>query len=545
VPHSAAPVAAPRIVLPGGQVAPPAAFDGAFGNGGGFSGGERSSTSRGFIVFPTLDTSREINPSNRTEVMKKSRWLYNNDPLCKRFADGFARMMGWMMFQPATPDRQWNALVKRVALDLALSPQRFDRSGKFNFFTYQLLLSRLIVRDCDALNLATTGPDGGTQVLCVEAHQIANKVDRSADPAFFDGVRTDGQGKHRAYSVVDPRDPKKGKVYQAGRESHLAVRYERAGQNRGMSAFHAIVNSMLDTREIENDITLGIKTRNLIGFYMAPRDGGNDAPQLKGAKGLQTGLKQYRREVEYGTDDVAGEAEENLSYEEVFAGGNIPRMSDGFEPKVLESAQPHENEMAFLNWRVRKASLGFDIAPELLWDIGNLNGNTQRWLAADAQEMLEIRRMETLIPFCQWWWYHAIGAEIASGRMPEPVIPESMQNYVGWWSVNWIHPAKKTIDRGREGKLALDERRAMLRTLDEHFGEYQADWTQEAGQWLDEIVEIERMCRERSMPQWQIDAILKNLLAPPAGAAMPDSGSDSTQTDGPDPDGDPEVDAAK
>lgn len=522
--------------MPGGQIGPVAAFDGGFGNGGGFSGGERTSTSRGYIVFPTLDTSREINTANRTEVMKKARWLYNNDPLCKRFADGFARMMGWMMFQPATPDREWNALAKRVALDLAMSPKRFDRSGKFNFFTYQLMLSRLIIRDCDALSLATTGPDGGTQVLCVEAQQIASPTtSASPEPLFFDGVRTDAQGRPMAYSVVTAREARKAKIYRAGREAHLAVRYERAGQNRGMSAFHAIVNSMLDTREIENDITLGIKTRNLIGFYMSPRETGSDAPQLKGAKGLQSGLKQYRKEVTYGEDDVTGEDEELVSYEEVFAGGNIPKFADGFEPKVLESAQPHENEMAFLNWRVRRAALGFDIAPELLWDIGNLNGNTQRWLAADAQEMLEVRRMETLIPWCQWWWFHAIGAEIASGRLREPKIPAGMENHVGWWSVNWIHPAKKTIDRGREGKLALDERRAMLRTLDEHYGEYQADWTSEAGQWLDEIVEIERMAKERKMPQWQVDAIVKNLLAPPAGAAMPESGTDTGSSDTPDP----------
>jgi len=535
-PHSSRPPTEPRIIGPGGHVQPLSSFGGGFGAGGGFTGGDRTSTSRGHIVFPTLDTSKEINVTNRTEVLKKSRWLYNNDPLCKRFADGFSRMLGWMMFQPATPDREWNTLAKRVAMDAAMSPQRFDRSGKFNFFTYQLMLSRLVLRDCDALSLATTGRDGSTQVLCVEAHQIASHTDsRATEPTFFDGVRTDAQGRHISYSVAHPRDPKKSKVYQAGRQSHLSVRYERAGQNRGMSAFHAIVNSMLDIREIENDITLGVKTRNLIGFYMAPRAGETPGPQLKGAAGLQSGLKQYRREVEHGDDDVAGDDEELLSYEQVFRGGNIPQM-DAYEPKVLESAQPHENEMAFLNWRIRRASLGFDIAPELLWDIGSLNGNTQRWLAADAQETLETRRMETLIPFCQWWWYHFIGGEIASGRLREPEIPPGQEGYIGWWTCNWIHPAKKTIDRGREGKLALDERRAMLRTLDEHFGEYQADWSSEISQWLDEIVEIERMATERKMPQWQIDAMIKNLLAPPAGASVPDSGAPDPGSSSPAPD---------
>jgi capsid protein len=530
-PTSGAPEIGPRVIMPGGAIVPAASFGSGFGAGGGFSGGERTSASRGHIVFPTLDTSKEVNTTNRTEVLRKARWLYNNDPLCKRFADGFSRMLGWMMFKPVTPDREWNILAKRVALDLAMSPSRFDRAGKFNFFTYQLLLNRRYLLDGDMLSLATTGRDGGTQVLGVESHQIGSYPDRNGGaPLFWDGVRADRQGRPLQYSVLDPKETGKAKLYRAGSEAHLSVRYERGGQLRGMSAFHPVVNSMLDTREIENDITLGIKTRNLIGFYMAPR-GDAPPPQLKGAKGLQAGLKQYRKEVTYGTDDVTGDDEELLSYEEVFRGGNVPNFDDR-EPKVLESAQPHENEMAFLNWRVRRAAMGFDLAPELLWDIGTLNGNTQRWVAADAQEVLEARRMETLIPFCQWWWFHAIGAEIASGRLREPKVPKGMENHLGWWSVEWIPPAKKTIDRGREGKLALDERRAMLRTLDEHFAEYQQDWSTEASQWLDEIIEIERMAREKKMPEWQIKQIIGNLVAPPAGSSAidPEAAKDAEAT---------------
>lgn len=521
----------PRVVLPGGSVVPLADFGG-FGGGGGFTGGERSSASRGHIVFPTLDTSREINTANRTEVLRKARWLYNNDPFAKRCADGVSRMIGWMMFQPKTPDGEWNVLAKKVALDIALSPRLFDRAGKFNFFTYQLLLSRRLGIDGDMLNLATLSPTGSTQILAVEAHQVGSHIESKSapEPLFYDGVRADPQGRHQAYSVLDPRDPRKTKIYRPG-EAHLSLRYERAGQNRGMSAFHPVVNGMLDTREIENDMTLGIKTRNLIGFYMAPREGADAGPALKGAGGLQAGLKQYRREVTQGADDADIPADEELlSYEEVFRGGNVGKFDD-YEPKVLESAQPHENEMAFLNYRVRRASLGFDIAPELLWDIGQLSTNSQRWLAADAQEMLETRRMETLIPFCNWWWFHTIGAEIASGRLREPKIPKKLQNFVGWWTCDWIPPAKKTIDRGREGKLALDERRAMLRTFDEHYAEYQQDWSSEISQWLDEIVAIKNMAAAKNLSQAETDMIIANLLAPPPGTALATPAKDGSEID--------------
>lgn len=522
----------PRVQMPDGSKVPLSAF-----GGGGFTGGNRSSRQRGLIFFPTLDTAKEINPSNRTEVMRKARWLYNNDPFSKRCADGFARMIGWNMFQPNTPDPEWNAMVKRIAMDIAISPTRFDRTGKFNFFSYQILLSRLAIKDGDSLTAAVRAKDGLTQVKCYEAHQIGNGIGRSDDEGWFDGVRVDRQGKHRSYRVLHPDRPDNPYTLSRGL-SHLFTRYERAGQNRGISAFAPVVNYALDTREIGNDMALGIKTRNNIGFYMGRRDGA-DEPKLKGSKGIQTALKQYRKENSDDPDIEGDEEDDVISYEDVFEGGIIADFGD-MEPKVLESAQPHENEMAFLNWRIRQKSLGFDLSPELLWDIGNLNGNTQRWLGADAQEMLETRRMENLIPFCQWWWFHFIGGLVAlgpsRGGIREPKVPKELQGYVGWWTVDWIPRPKKTIDRGREGKLNIDERRVLLRTLDEHFGELQKDWTVEIDQWLDEIVAIRRMAEEKELPSHEIDMIITNLLAPPQGTAIHDDAPESEKKDSSPPD---------
>jgi hypothetical protein len=143
--------------------------------------------------------------------------------------------------------------------------------------------------------------------------------------------------------------------------------------------------------------------------------------------------------------------------------------------------------------------------------------------------------METTIPFCDWWWFHAIGAEIASGRLREPKVPKHLEGIVGWWTVDWIPPAKKTIDRGREGKLALDERRAMLRTFDEHYAEYQQDWSTEVSQWLDEIVTIKAMATEKNLSQAETDMIIANLLSPPAGTAIAPTSGDNTEPAKPDP----------
>lgn len=527
-----APSAGPRIIVPGGKMMPMASFG---GGGGGFTGADRSSSSRGYVVFPQLDTRKEINAHNRTEIMRKARWGYNNDPFMKRCVDGIARHIGFMMFQPHTPDAEWNQLAKRVMMDIAMSRERFDRTAKHNFFSYQLQLGRLQLKDGGSLTAPVLGADGVTKVLCYEAHQIGDQIGKrgESDPRWFDGVLTDRQNKALAYRVLHPNDTDKSTILQAGQAFHFA-RYERPGQNRGMSALHPVVNAALDVREIQNDMTLAIKTRNLIGFYLGGRDG--DEPKVKGSQAIQAAMKQYRRENASDGDTDPGEGDEDLAYEDVFGGGNIPAFGE-LEPKVLESAQPHENEMSFLNWKIRGMSNSLEFPPELLWDIGNLNGNTQRWLAADVQEVVEMRRMEMLIPFCQWWWFHTMGSLIAlgpdNGGIRAPKIPKDQEGLIGWWSVDWIPPKKKTIDRGRDGKINLDERRALLRSLDNHFSEQQLDWTSEIDQWLEEIVHIKKTAADKGLSDDEAAMIVANLLSPPAGTAVADTGEKKPNTEAP------------
>ena len=490
------------------------------GGGGGFEAA-RQSTSRGFVFFPSLDTRQEINHLNRTEILRKVRWLYNNDGFTRRVVNGLARMIGYCVPKPQTPDREWNALAKRVALDIAKSRNRFDRSGKYNFFSYQLNLNRLGQKDGDSLTVPTLSDTGSTQIMCYESHQIGDDIrsrvhrrSASRTQQWFDGVRTDRHKKHLAYRILHPDNPDKSKVVPAG-SAHLFARYERPGQPRGISACAHLVNPALDVREISNDMGTGMKARNLIGFYLAAKD--PEMP-LPSAKGIQNSLKKWQAK---NSGTAVEENEEQLSYEEIFTGSNLFK-AENYEPKVLESAQPHENEIAFLDWKIRMMSLGFDIAPELIWEIGNLNGNTQRWLAEDAQEVLSILRVETLIPFCQWWWFEAIGNAIATKQLREPKIPKDLQPHVGWWTCDWIPPRSKTIDRGREGKLRIEERRALLKTFDTLYSEEQKDWTEETDQWLHEIDHLEKRMKELGWPDSRIEIVLANLLAPPPGTSLLD-----------------------
>ncbi len=518
------------MALPDGSVVP---LDRLRADGGGFEAARNDSKKRGFIVFPQLDTRLEINAENRTEVLRKSRWLYDNNPTAKRIIRAVARMLGWVSPQPVSPDPEWNEMAKRAWRHNTESPRQFDRAGKYGFRSYVLNLNRLWLKDGDSLTTWVTGERGNSQIRCFEGHQIGNPRGftlgqvggfgpRHPEDRWFDGVYVGAENEQRAYRLIHPDDHSRATVIPANK-AHLYTMWERPGQTRGIGALHAAIPDMHDITEILSDVKVGIKGSNLLAFYLKATEPG---AQLPGTKGLGRNLKKYLLEDADGDGEEGGEDDPDddfYLYEEVFGGGMVPKW-EGFEPGVLHDERPNRNQIELFNWLIRAICLSLDIPPELLWEIGGLNGNTARVMSEEAQEALDTMRMEVVVPFAQRCWFHVIGTEIAAGRLRLPKVPKGMENFVGWWSVEWIPPRRKSIDRGREGRLNLEERRAMLRTLHTHYSEIQKDWTSETRQWLDEVEFILNEAEGRNWPEERLAKLEAMLLAGPAGVAVAGEG---------------------
>lgn len=513
------------VILADGSFVPIGAF-----NGGGFDGASHNSQMRGFIVFPDLETRNEINHSNRTEILRKSRWLYNNHGTARRIVRGLARQIGSMMPKPITPDRDWNTLAKKYFKAKTGTPAAFDVARKYSFSAYQTNLSRLWLKDGDSLTVFTEGNDGDPRIKCFEGHQIGDLLkdrfnrfrrqkSREMARQWLDGALIGKDNEHLAYRVLVPGDPSRSSVIPANK-SHLFTLWERPGQVRGIGALHHAVNHLHDTTEITADLKLAIKNSAMLGFYLKGREGAS----RPGKSGIARNARHQaipRRDDEGTEEDESTGNDELVTVEDMFSAGVIPSWAD-WEPGVLNDPRPHPNNIELLRWLIREICLGLDFPPELIWELGSLNGNVVRVLNEDVQESLDNHRMELTIPFCQRVWFHVIGHGIATGELPEPEIPEKFEGLVGWWSVEWSPPPRKTIDRGREGNLAMQERSRMMRTLDRHFTDlYSSDWTDEGSQFLDEIDWILNQAEERQWPERRIRALEAMLLASPPGTSSP------------------------
>ena len=82
---------------------------------GSFPGAELS-RDRGYVYFPTLDTEREVDSWSRTELMKRTRAMYNGIGFVRGLINGIARMVcgTGLAVQPTTSSAAWNRRAQAV-----------------------------------------------------------------------------------------------------------------------------------------------------------------------------------------------------------------------------------------------------------------------------------------------------------------------------------------------------------------------------------------------------------------------------------------------
>lgn len=520
-----------RVIMPDGTRQPVDAV--VYGGGNSGYSGAAASSNRGYIIFPQLDTRREVSKWTRTEMLRRSRWLCANVGFAKRLVFGISRLMGALHPDPHTKDTAWKKEALAYFWSVADAPLLFSRSGKFTFASYQRFLSRRWLVDGDVATVLTRGRTGQTMVAPYEAHQIQHDVDSAK---WFDGVRVDGGNRLQEISLYDFEADKYHRF--SADQVVLTAHWERAGQPRGVTPFHAALTRLMDVREVTGDMMGNIKRSGLLGFYLASQPG---APSL-GDDGLAGGMQAHLADIISGqmsqgtdatTDNPALPSKKKVMIEDLTAGSIIPELPGGMEPKVLHDSRPASEQMSLLSWFIRECTLSFDFHPEILWDLASLNGNTSRLAKEDAESAVSHYRGEILKPFCQRYWFALIGNAIATGRLRAPADGGR------WDEVEWISPRKMTIDRGNEGRLALEERRQPgMRTLATHYGEQQRNWEAEADQWLDEIDYFTGSALARGWSPARIVALESLLLAPPAGAGLAMMGDPATvgiTPPGPDP----------
>lgn len=480
----------------------------------GYDGANWWSTNRGYVYFPTLDSRKDLDSYSRYELIKKSRWLYINSGFATRIIDGIANMVGALTPVPLTDDREWNQLALKSFNNSAGADLVFDVSGKFNFWSAQVMLTKLRLLDGDILAVLTESVDSHmARIMFYEGHQIGNYTDDGGDTQWNDGVLTTPQNRAIAFRVIEDADPLRNAIDPTtksvdipARDAILCCQYHRPGRSRGEPALRHAINHLLDRAEIIGFVKTGIKNAAQVGYQITKNAAlfGSDLT-LETLKGTGAGVKNQT--LADGT---------KIKVEDAYRGGKILEMDPGEEIKLLLDQRPHPNQVEALDYLARDASWGLNCSSDILWNMAKLGGATARFVLADAQQgVVEPQQELNADQFCSRFWVYYIAKELKTGRLRPCQDPE-------WWKHGWQPQQKLTVDITRDGRLFIDIHKSGLISLKRYHAIFGNNWKAETDDFIDERAYIVQSVMEHmiTMPDGTVRAMTMDEAFPPAPGSM-------------------------
>jgi capsid protein len=457
--------------------------------GVGYDAGNITSPRRGYIAWPSLDTRREFPTYSRYQVLKKARWLYANVGIARRIVNGLADFVGYLTPQQATSDRVWNRLAQEWFMNRYAFARSMDRSGRLTFKSWQLARTRQTLRDGDLLSVITETPETGlAQVLCYESHQIGDGSEAKRPENLNDGVFVNRFNAPVAFRLVDPADERK--FTRVGAEDCIfSARYASLGNVRGVSALAASINDQIDITEIHADVKHGIKVANLLGFAIT-------------SKGVQGPTNPIGHTVNSTSTSSADGTTVNT--EEIWAGGQVARLGADEDIKTLNDSRPHPNQQEFTKGVIQGIAWSLGLPMEALFYVSGITGPAVRFVMAQLQRWIENERL-MLQAEVNRFYVAAISRALVRGELPYPDDPQ-------WWRVNWIPQSDMTIDRGREGRLALEELRAGVSTLPDLWADKGADWQSKLDQQAAAVAYAKEKAEDLGVP---LESFLPGLFTAP------------------------------
>ena len=471
----------------------------------GFSGANYS-PDRGMIYWPSLDTRQPLDSFSRDELIRRIRWLCENEGFIKAIPRNAADLVGYQTPQATTPDEEWNKLAEESWRDSCMTPEVFDHGGKYDYEDAQLMLKRKRYKDGDIITVLTEHPNGRAKVAFYEAHQLRSPQNPPTYQKWKDGILVGSGGKHLAYGVLDP-DNDKVTVIPA-RDVIYSGQFDEPGNIRAIPPLAHAVNHAIDITEVWANLKKAIKASSL---FAAVRELDAGAPPPRGRQGL-TGPTSTQE------TNTSGQ---NVEVNATWNGGQIPRLPSGEKMKILQDERPHPNVRDFVRDLIRDICVGFGgLQSEVIWEMGRLTGPGVRFILDTADRWIKAQqRIDRR--WCKRVWVYYIAKEIKSGRLRAPLNEDGTP--ARWWTVGFTAQRNLTIDRAKESKSRREEIDAGLGTW--------SGWDDIDGRfWQDRvdqrIREFDYATRKSAAKGYQYDQIFR----PAAGSTAPPAGTSPIDT---------------
>lgn len=484
----------------------------------------RFTNDRSWLPGYAQDARQDMEPGQRTEILRKARYFEKNHALEQKFLELIeTNVVGTGITPtPASKDAAWNA----KALEWFTTWMKFaDLTSRQNFASLQAVIARAQAVDGEIFIYLTHGESvdgnvtGRPRLRLIESHRVVSaNIKKYRDEGYqeTDGILLDDRGRPAFYIVGQDADafsgakPRTAAIIPADRIIHV-FEPSRAGQYRGLSLFHSVLHTLHDLDDLQRYEML------------AAKDASSRANIVYTENGLApAAVSPIGRSLTQPGSAPSSDTDRQTYLEKAF-GGKTVYLGRNERWDQAESQRPSAAMREFWEYLTDMCCKGVGISYAAVSDYkGNWGGASLRGAVTSDNRFYEIRTQSLAAAF-QRVYEFAIGWAIGTGELTNP--PDD------WMAVRWQPPRRASVDIGHESAAILNELRAGVRTYRDVLGEMGLDWRDVLLQRAIEEQYIDELAARLGVDREKIAALDPNERASAQAARAAEDASAAAQPD--------------
>jgi lambda family phage portal protein len=443
----------------------------------------------------------DLDYGTREKMLSEARALCQTFPLARRILRQYANYcVGTCRAQWNTGNAEHNKAYERYWMNWM---NRADARGMHHFCDLTRFAVMAPKRDGDLFaQFVQSGPRGEElQIALIEGDRVGNYRGGSTNfdettgkQRVIGGVVLDAVGRPAAYRVNDRNDT--GQFKNAMDIPALSMCHvfdpDRVDAYRGVTAFHAVLNTLRDLKEILDSEKSAVKVNSKLSLLVKTVFGG--------AQGNGNGPLNL-----FTSNDSTADSAQAVNQQEV-NDSTVAYMFPNEDMKAHQSDRPSAAWQGFVQLMVQQIAIGMDLPPGVVFNMAGLTGPAVRFDINQAA-----RTFAATIESTERRFLTRICGPVISNAIARGIVPFN----ANWTEFKWQRPPFISIDLGRDSKAGIDENKAGLMTGSEWFAENGKDWQEEIEQLAIEAAFRKEMAAKHGVDVGDIRAEEKKLEAKP------------------------------
>ncbi len=459
-------------------------------------------------AMPAYDVHRsdaDRRPRTRREAIKSSRTLRSSLGIMKALGENTARYSVGRGLSPSSmcEDTDWAKEADEI-FDVLTNTKKFDVREDLTFKGMQKVILPDVMFDGDA-GAAPVRLRGETQprIQLFPADAIGDGGGASIfgyeGARWSEGILRSEVGTPIAYRILKSSPVTGGYTgnafwdYQADHFFHIG-RTDRINGNRPMPWMYHGDQSALNILDLNTLEMAAFRLNSYFAAAIRAVEGSN----LKGvfddlaSTQTRTVTEEDPNSTTTPPADRARELETRLA--SLFGKAAIMDLEPGEEMQFYKNERDPANFKSFVDYLVTDIAVGFGVPPHFIWGLSGLTGPYVRlvlqqadWFFQDCAEMM-------VQDFCQPVWEGVIQDAMFRGVLRAP------RAGTNWRRVHWQGPGSMTIDKGRDGKMYLDQLKNGIGRRSAWYEMIGMGGINECRRDIDEIAELIAYCDAKGVP---------------------------------------------